>query len=109
MGRASPSAGQESGARYTLPVSRLRVMLREPTGMHALLLVETADDDAAALALADDLASDEGGEEIAWPQLSPTDLDVVILRLRQARLGDRIVSRMKCRAEGCAALVDISF
>src|SRR5882672_5509203 len=85
MAAAHPFLGHGGGPRFTLPVSGLRVALRQPTGMHDLLLLETSDDDTAALALAGDLAATEGGDEIAWPQLTPTDLDTFLLRLRQAR------------------------
>src|SRR5262249_53078506 len=108
MSAASPSLGRDA-TRFTLPVSGLRVVLRQPNGTHDILLLEIADDDAAALALAGDLASAEDGDETVWPQLTPTDLDVFLLRLRQSRVGDRIVSQVKCRAEDCATLVDISF
>jgi hypothetical protein len=97
------------GACIALPVSGITTVLREPTGMEDLLLLETPDDDAAALGLAEVLATTEDGGEIAWQQLTPTDLDVFILRLRQAWLGDHIASRLTCRADGCASRIDMSF
>jgi hypothetical protein len=98
-----------SGARFALPVSGITALLRQPTGMEDLLLLETPDDDAAALALAEVLATTEDGGGIAWQQLTPTDLDVFILRLRQARLGDHIAARLTCRADRCASRIDILF
>jgi hypothetical protein len=106
---AASSLRNLSGARFTLPVSGLTAVLRQPTGMEDLLLLETPDDDAAVLGLAEVLATAEDGGGIDWPQLTPTDLDVFILRFRQAWLGDHIASRLICRGEGCASRIDLSF
>jgi hypothetical protein len=106
---AFPSASG-SVARFTLPVGGTAVTLGHPTGLEDLLLVECGDDDAAAaLALAQRLAQATNGSEIAWTELAATDLDVILLRLRQALLGDRIVSDLHCRGDGCGSRVDISF
>ena len=109
MSPAASSLRGPGGACFALPVSGLTVMLRQSTGTEDLLLLETPDDDAAVLGLAEVLATTEDGGEIDWPQLTPTDLDVFILRLRQARLGDHIASRLACRGEGCASRIDLSF
>lgn len=105
---ALPS-GLGSIARFTLPVSGIGVSLRPPTGLEDLLLIECRDDDAAALALAERLALAEDGSAIGWAGLAATDLDALVLRLRQALLGDRIRSDLHCRGEGCGSRVDISF
>jgi hypothetical protein len=97
-------------ARFTLPVSGVAVALRQPTGLEDLLLIEYGtDDDTAALALAQQLAQAEDGSEIAWTDLVATDLDALVLRMRQALLGDRIVSDLPCGGDGCGSRVDISF
>jgi hypothetical protein len=96
--------------QFALPVSGVVVSLSHPTGIEDLLLVECGDDDdSAALALARRLAWAEDGSEIAWAGLAPTDLDVLVLRLRQALLGDRIASDLRCRSDGCGSRVDIAF
>lgn len=106
---AFPSASG-SIAGFTLPVSGTAVTLGHPTGLEDLLLVECGGDDAAgALALAQRLAQAANGAEIAWTELAATDLDVILLRLRQTLLGDRIVSDVHCRGDGCGSRVDISF
>lgn len=99
-----------------LPVSGRRVVLRAPTGTEDLLLLEAPDDDLAlALVLMERLArpvGDESRQEPAcadWSSLTATDLDVFILRLRQSALGDRVVSDVRCHAEGCGQRIDISF
>ena len=108
LAAAPPQSG--SIARFRLPVCGTAVALRHPTGFEDLLLVEHGDNDAAAaLALAPHLAEAADGSEIVWTDLAATDLDVLILRLRQALLGDRIASDLHCRGDGCGSRVDISF
>jgi hypothetical protein len=92
-----------------LPVSGIEIVLSPPTGREDLILLEVVDEDVAALALAEQLGRAADGATVAWPQLTPTDLDTFVMRLRQARLGDLIRSHVDCHAEGCAAQVDISF
>jgi hypothetical protein len=94
-------------AWFTLPVSGIRVALRSPTGLDDLLLLDLPSDEAAALALAQQLTVVE--DDVDWAELTPTDLDAFVLRLRQARLGDRIQSHATCGSEGCACRVDMSF
>ena len=79
------------GAIFTLPVRGLKVVLREPTGEQDLLLLEAPDDDAAALALAESLARAGDGQPVDWLGLAPSDLDTLVLRVRQMRLGDRVL------------------
>jgi hypothetical protein len=107
---AAFSLAPDHAARFTLPVSGIGVTLRHPTGAEDLLLIEcTGNDDAAALALAQRLAEAANGGEIAWANLPTTDLDVLVLRLRQAIFGDRIVSDLTCAGAACGSRVDISF
>ncbi len=97
-------------ARVILPVSGIAVALLPPTGREDLLLSEYGgDEDAAALALMQKLTRSEAGEELAWPELAPTDLDAVLLRLRQALIGDRIVGDLYCHRPDCGSQVDIAF
>jgi hypothetical protein len=99
----------------SLPVSGRRVLIRPLTGTEELLLLESSDDDLAlALTLMTRVAQpleEEGarGDADAWLQLTPTDVDFFILRLRQLMLGDRILSDVRCQAPGCKARIDVSF
>ncbi len=99
----------------SLPVSGRQVLIRALTGTEELLLLEAPDDDLAlALALMAHVGrsvGDEGsgGGPDAWLQLTPTDVDFFILRLRQLMLGDRIVSDVHCQAPGCKTRIDVSF
>jgi len=99
-----------------LPVSGQSLVLQAPTGAEDLLLLEAPDDDMAlALVLMDRLARPVNVEtrydagRADWSYLTPTDLDVCILRLRQSTLGDRVVSDIRCQAPGCGERIDISF
>ncbi len=89
--------------------------MQSPTGAEELLLLEAPDEDAGlALTLMAHLARPVGAEKASggdrdWSQLTATDLDVFILRLRQSLLGDRVVSDVRCQAEGCRERIDISF
>ena len=98
-----------------LPVSGRSVALQAPTGAEDLLLLEAPDDDLAiGLSLINRLARpvevetayDAGAD---WSHLTPTDLDVCILRLRHSTLGNHVVSDVRCRAPGCGEQIDISF
>lgn len=108
MTALAPISGR-GGASFVLPVSGITVALRPPSGWEELVLLETSDDDLAALALAEELAEAEDDDQIIWAELTPTDLDAFVLRLRQVRLGNRILSHVACRAEGCGTRTDISF
>jgi len=98
-----------------LPVSGRSVALQAPTGGEDLLLLEAPDDDLAiGLALMNRLARSvdvkteyDGGAD--WSHLTPTDLDICILRLRQSTFGNHVVSDVRCRAAGCGEQIDISF
>jgi hypothetical protein len=99
----------------SLPVSGRQVLIRALTGVEELLLLEAPDDDLAlALTLMAHVAralgeQSAGGDPDAWLDLTPTDLDFFILRLRQLMLGDRILSDVRCNAPGCKARIDVSF
>lgn len=104
---ATPTGGI---ARFALPVSGIVVVLLAPTGREDLLLSEhDGSEDEALLSLARRLSRSEDGEEIAWPELTPTDLDTLLLRLRQAVFGDRIVGDLYCVQSDCGSRIDIAF
>ncbi len=101
--------------RFCLPVSRLEVLFRQPTGAEEIALLETDESDVAlALGLVSALArrapgseSSAGSEErIDWHSLSLTDLDAALLTVRRSVLGDRICSTVRC---ACSDAIDIDF
>jgi hypothetical protein len=97
-------------ARFRLPVSGLAVELCQPTGAEDLLLVEASQGDPGlALALVQQIARSSDGMAVEWSGLCVSDLDVLLLRLRQALLGDSIRAEIGCRATGCGYRIDVSF
>jgi hypothetical protein len=99
-----------------LPISGQKVILRPLTGVEDQLLLEARDNNVSlVLALLNRLARLEDhdtsdiGTRDRWDWLALTDLDVLILRLRQAVLGDRIRADVSCGTTGCNQRIDISF
>jgi hypothetical protein len=93
-----------------LPVSQRAVHLRRPAGAEDLLLLEAAAcDTALALELAACLAQPADGVDLDWGLLPVTDLDALLLLLRQLVLGDLIRAEVVCSAEGCGQRFDVSF
>ena len=106
---------------FQLPVSGLRVSLREPTGDEDLLLVESSRCDAAvvlelirrlaAIAPGDrplpESSSESSPESRPWGGLTITDADVLLLRLRQLLSGNLIRSDTRCG--GCGEWFEVAF
>jgi hypothetical protein len=102
--------GQAVQGLFRLPVSGHVVALRHPTGAEDLLLLEACGDDTkVALALAAHLAQASGGTAFDWMELTVPDLEALILRLRQAVIGDRVRADVACQSNGCTRRIDISF
>jgi hypothetical protein len=95
-------------ARFVLPVSGADISLRQPTGAEDIVLAEhDPDDPALALALAGRLATAD--TRIEWADLSIADIDTLIVRLRQALVGDRVIAEAACGVSSCGQAVDLSF
>ena len=95
-------------ASFVLPVSGLAVSLRAPTGAEEVLLAERRVEDASlALALAQRLGRADA--DVDWSGLSITDIDVLIVRLRIAMVGDRVIGEAACVSPACGEKVDLSF
>jgi hypothetical protein len=91
---------------WVLPVSGRGVALRQPTGADELFLLEAAGSEPArAIAFVSALAPD--GLDAAT--LPVTDLDVLLLLLRRALLGDRVLAEGACPSANCRAHVDVTF
>jgi hypothetical protein len=105
--------GEAELNRFRLPVSGRFVALRSPSGAEDLLLAEAArtpsGDAALAVALAGRLARAVDGEPLHWGSLTVTDLDALVLRLRQSLIGDRIQADVACPASECGQRIDIAF
>jgi hypothetical protein len=93
-----------------LPVSGIDVLVRLPTGAEDVFLVEAgAPDIRVALALLDRVVQRTDDAPIEWLGLSPTDVDVLLLRLRQRVIGDLVTTDLYCAAPSCHERVDITF
>jgi hypothetical protein len=80
--------------------------LREPTGADDLLMTECRRNDPGMVKrVVERLA--EPATNIDWSAQAVFDIDTIILRLRQAVLGDRISSHVAC--SGCDGRVTLSF
>ena len=99
--------------RFRLPVSGREVSLRHAQRGRRPAAAEAArtpgGDAALALALASRLTRAVDGGPIDWGTLSVTDLDALVLRLRQALIGDRVRADLACPAPGCGRRIDIDF
>ncbi len=110
--RAGSSAGASAGvgAVIHLPLSAVEVRLRAPRGFEDLLLVEQGGSTLeVALQLMQCVVLTRDVEVNDLATLPLYDLDVLLLRLRQSLLGNRIETDAACQASGCGARMDISF
>jgi hypothetical protein len=93
-----------------LPVAGLDVVLRPLAGAEDILLVEAGPlDMALAVELLGRVACGAGGAALDAPALSISDVDVLLLRLRQRLLGDVVSAEGTCPADDCGARVDVTF
>src|ERR1044071_187490 len=93
-----------------LPVSGIDVHVKLPTGAEDVFLVEAGGPSiGVAVELLCRVVERIDSAPIQWAELSPTDIDVLLLRLRQRVLGDVVTADVYCRGEGCGARVDIVF
>jgi hypothetical protein len=96
--------------KVRLPVSGLEVTLRQPRGSEDVLLAEaTRCDTHLALALLGKIAHLANDAVMQWELLSVTDLDGLLLRVRQMVFGDRVRADTICPAPGCGSKVEIVF
>jgi hypothetical protein len=93
-----------------LPVSGLEITLRQLTGVEDVLLAEaTRCDTYLAVALLNKIARLANGAAMQWKMLSVTDLDGLLLRVRQMVFGDRVRADTHCPAIGCDSKVEVAF
>jgi hypothetical protein len=103
----SPRHSTES---VSLPVSRLAVILRQPTGEDDLVLRESRmPQQAMARTLAARLARTADGQPVDPDALCVADHQALLLRIRQAVAGDVIQAEVTCASNECRARVDITF
>ncbi len=96
---------------FQLPTSKLRVLVRAPTGTEDMLLQEaSALDSVLAMILIGRLVQPEDGSMSDWGELPATDIEALLLLLRFVTLGDLVSTTMVCSASAqCGAKIDVSF
>jgi hypothetical protein len=91
-----------------LPVSGAAVVLRAPDGADDMALGESLPSPArAGLLLIERVCEREDGTRLEGAALSVTDFEILLLRLRQRLIGDRVSSDVTCPS--CRERVEISF
>jgi hypothetical protein len=81
-----------------------------PTGIDDITLLEAGSPSVgAAVALLAGIVRRSDGAPLDWSALAMTDVDVLLLRLRQLVIGDRVVAEVVCEAAGCGERGDIVF
>jgi hypothetical protein len=93
-----------------LPVTGRDVSLRLPDGADDILLLEAGTPDLGlALALLGRVARTRDGAPLDVAALPVTDVEALVLGVRQCVVGDLVTAEEVCAAPGCGARVDISF
>jgi hypothetical protein len=91
-------------------VTGLEVSLRPPAGVEDVFLREaTYDGPLLSLALVERLVRTADGETIDWSSLPVTDIEALLIALRQQVFGDRINTDLPCLAPACGTRMDVSF
>jgi hypothetical protein len=95
---------------FQLPVSGIAITIRQPTGREDLLLLEPLSSPLSlCLALAESLVKPLGNERVDWNDMTMTDLEALMLLLRQATLGNSLRAETRCVRSECGARVDADF
>jgi len=80
------------------------------TGAEEILFAEGSKSDSELeLAIVSRLAERLDDQNISWEEFTPTDVDALLLAIRQQILGETISGDSSCPAPACGARVDISF
>ncbi|HTW99009.1 MAG TPA: hypothetical protein VMD59_09545 [Acidimicrobiales bacterium] len=93
-----------------LHVSRLSLVVREPSGLDELFVLESRlDPPRLFLELAQRVMLDISGEPLRIESLPAVELAGLALLVRAAWLGDVLRTDFACPAEGCDERIDVSF
>ena len=93
-----------------LPVASLDVEMRLPTGADDIALLEARRPAlAAAVTLLSGIVQRCDGEPLDWSALAMTDVDLLLLRLRQRLIGDTVSADIVCGAPECGERAHIVF
>ncbi len=89
------------------PIAGIAYACAPATGADDLALLESGLGLDAAIALVGGRARTSGGDRIAATELPVGDLDAIVVELRRAALGDRMIAEGRCGA--CGSAIDIAF
>jgi hypothetical protein len=89
------------------PIAGVGYRWRDATGHDDVLMLECGPGLATAVELVSRRACGEDGQPLDAGALPVGDIDVIIVELRRAALGDRLIAEGRCGA--CDAKVDITF
>lgn len=93
-----------------LPVSEQEVLLYQVTGVEDLLVLEAPQlDTQLALLLVERLACSAKSKEFKWSSLCVSDLETLLLRIRQGIFSDILLAEIICPTPQCGAHNDLSF
>jgi hypothetical protein len=92
-----------------LSVAGFDVEFELPTGADDIALLEAGSPDLSVAVMFLARVVNRRDAPLDWSSLSMTDIDVLLLRLRQRFLGDAVRAEVVCAAKGCRAPVDIVF
>jgi hypothetical protein len=96
--------------KVSLPVSGLEVTLRQPAGDEDMLLLEAPTCDVSlALTLIQKIAAGTRDLPVSWETLSITDLDALLLGVRQMVFGDLVRADTRCPSQNCEAKIEVAF
>ena len=92
------------------PVAGVTVQLQLPNGADDIVLLEAGNPGVeAAVTLLANIVRRYDGVPLDWSALTMTDIDVLLLSLRQRVVGDRLSAEVVCEADSCGERVDIVF
>lgn len=81
-----------------------------PNGADDIVLLEAGNPGVeSAVALLANIVHRDDGAALDWSALAMTDIDVLLLSLRQRVVGDRLSAEVVCEADACGERVDIVF
>lgn len=93
-----------------LPVSKIQLAVREPTGEDELYVVESGLAPLTTLlGLVGRVATTVDGDPVNWAVVPGTDLEAAALIIRQRWIGDAIRADIRCPGPGCRERIDVSF
>jgi hypothetical protein len=96
-------------AMFALPVSKLDVNLRLPTGREEMLLIESYEAETQTAVDLLEAVVDFAGECSDIADLPVPDVEYLLLELRRRVLGDVVRTHVRCSTRECRSPIDVDF